>query len=303
MLAGRRRVDELLRECVAAVQDARQEGSGRVAMFQSLGARSHTAGGLVGRLRQGLRDGEVRVFYQPVVDLGTRDVVGVEALVRWEHPEYGLLTAEEFIEAAETDDLIHDLGAFVLSEACRQVARWPGPPLDLAVNVSARQLSERSLARTVQECLDASGLAPERLVLEITETALMQDLATALDVLAECRDSGVRVSLDDFGTGFAGFGYLRELPVDEVKIDRSFVTGLTANTFDTAIVTGIVEMARGLGLQTTGEGVETPRQAHVLTALGCDRAQGHLWSPAAPGSGRVPVVAGHPVPPRQRSSL
>jgi len=302
MLAGRRRVDELLRECVAAVHQAKQAGSGRVVMFQSLGAQSSAAGGLVPPLRQGLADGEVRVFYQPVVDLGSRAVVGVEALVRWAHPELGLLPAEDFIEAAESDDLIHDLGAFVLSEACHQVASWPGPAHDLAVNVSARQLCERSLARTVQDCLSSSRLAAGRLVLEITETALMQDLATALDVLAECRAQGVRISLDDFGTGFAGFGYLRELPVDEVKIDRSFVTGLTASTFDRAIVTGIVQMARGLGLRTTGEGVETPRQAHTLTELGCDRAQGHLWSRAVAGAGHAPPVAGDEVAPLRRVS-
>lgn len=302
MLAGRRRADELVRECVSAVHDAKQGGPGRVAMFQGLGAQVSSSGGLVARVRQGLGAGELRVHYQPVVDLASRTVVGVEALVRWEHPENGLLSAEEFIEAAEHDDLIHDLGAFVLAEACHEVARWPGPELDLAVNVSARQLAERSLGQTVLDSLRGSGLAADRLVLEITETALMQDLATAYDVLEQCREQGVRVSLDDFGTGFTGFGYLRELPVDEVKIDRSFVSGLSAGSFDTAIVSGIVEMARGLGLQTTGEGVETPRQARTLLELGCDRGQGHLWSPAVPAAGRAPGTDGHDVTPLRRTS-
>ena len=292
LLAGRRRSHELLRECVAAVFDAKVAGRGRVMLFDSIGTDSFPAGGLVKRLRQGLINGEVLVYYQPIIDLGTRHVVGVEALVRWDHVRYGLLSAARFIEAAEADDLIHDLGAYVLRQACQQVSRWQDSDLHLSVNVSARQLSDPGLADTVRQSLADSGLAPHRLILEITETALMQDLSTALEVLVACRGQGVRISLDDFGTGFAGFGYLRELPVDEVKIDRSFIDGLSTNGSGAAIVTGIVQMARGLGLQTTGEGVETSRQARILTELGCDRAQGFLWSPAVPATDRAPDFDG-----------
>ena len=282
LLAGRHRAHELLREAVAATYDAKRSGFGRYAMFDLLGTHGQDGEGLLGRLSRALAQDELTVHYQPIVALDDRRMVGVEALARWQHPRQGLLAANLFLDVAESSDLIHDIGAFVLREACQQVVRWPDQTGTLAVNISARQLADSALLGVITGALGASGLAPHRLVLEITETALLQDLATALEVLAGCRERGIRISIDDFGTGFAGFGYLRDLPVDEIKIDRSFVAGLGGQGFDAAIVGGIIHMARGLELRTTGEGVETEVQAQVLADLGCDQAQGFLWSPAVP---------------------
>lgn len=290
LLAGRHRAHELLREAVAATYDAKRAGFGRYALFDLLGTHGEGGEGLLGRLAQALAQDELAVHYQPIVALGSRQMVGVEALVRWRHPRQGLLAASLFLDVAESSDLIHDIGAYVLRQACRQVVRWPDPTSVLAVNISARQLADSGLLGVIESALASSGLAPDRLVLEITETALLQDLATALEVLAGCRERGIRISIDDFGTGFAGFGYLRDLPVDEIKIDRSFVAGLGGQGFDAAIVGGIVHMARGLELRTTGEGVETEAQAQVLADLGCDQAQGFLWSPAVPDGPGPPVL-------------
>ena len=291
LLAGRHRAHELLREAVAATYDAKRSGFGRYAMFDLLDTHREGGDGLLGRLAQALAQDELTVHYQPIVALQDRRMVGVEALARWQHPRQGLLAASLFLDVAESSDLIHDIGAFILREACRQVVRWPDQGSTLAVNISARQLADRGLLGVIEGALAGSGLAPHRLVLEITETALLQDLTTALEVLAGCRERGIRISIDDFGTGFAGFGYLRDLPVDEIKIDRSFVAGLGGHGFDAAIVGGIIHMARGLELRTTGEGVETEVQAQILAGLGCDQAQGFLWSPAVPDRPGPPVLS------------
>jgi len=290
LLAGRHRAHELLREADTAMYAAKAAGAGRYALFQGVGVDAQQPGGLVGRLRQALSDGELRVHFQPVVDLTSRSLYGVEALLRWQHPQRGLLVAEEFIDAAESSDLINDIGAFVLERACHQVGQWPGTELSVSVNVAARQLRDASLCDTVGRALAASGVGPQQLVLEITETGLLQDLATALEVLGTCRDLGIRVSIDDFGTGFAGFGYLRDLAVDEIKIDKSFVAGLGIEGSDTAIVGSILHLAHGLGLATTAEGVETIDQARRLQELGCDLGQGFYWSRAVVGRSRPPTV-------------
>ena len=283
LLAGRRRAHEVIREAVTAAEQARRAGPGRHALFAELGTDVGAPDSPLHQLASALATDALRVHYQPVVELAGRTTVGVEGLLRWQHPSRGLLTAQAFLEPAEDSDLIHDIGAFVLREACRQVAGWPGEHLSLAVNISARQLSDPGLVAVVQDALGRAGLAPERLVLEITETALLQDLGVAVNVLGACRRLGVRVSIDDFGTGFAGFGYLRDLPVDEIKIDRSFVSGLHRDGFDAAVVGGIVHLAHRLGLRTVGEGIETEEQALLLATLGCDLGQGYLWSPAVPG--------------------
>ena len=284
LLAGRRRAHELIREAVTAAEHARRAGPGRHAVFAGTGADHGAPDSLLHQLAHALATDALRVHYQPIVELAGRATVGVEALVRWQHPTRGLLTAQAFLEPAEDSDLIHDIGAFVLKEACHQVARWPGGHLSVAVNISARQLSDPGLVDVIQDALGRAALAPQRLVLEITETALLQDLGMAVDTLAACRRLGVRVSIDDFGTGFAGFGYLRDLPLDEIKIDRSFVSGLGGGGFDAAVVGGIIDLAHRLGLRTVGEGIETAEQARLLTALGCDLGQGYLWSPAVPGA-------------------
>ena len=237
-----------------------------------------------------VREGKLGYNVKIILEMGEED--GSPGLNEVCAANSELLAADLFLDAAENSDLIHDIGAFVLRRACQQVAGWPGDTGSLAVNISARQLADSALAEVIHRALAQSGLAPERLILEITETALMQDLATAFEMLAACRSSGIRVAIDDFGTGFAGFGYLRDLPVDEIKIDRSFVSGLGGEGFDVAIVGGIIHMAKGLGLRTTGEGVETNGQATILSDLGCDHAQGYLWSPAVPGGHGPPTWPG-----------
>ena len=288
LLVGRRRGPELLAEATTAMQTAHRAGPGRCARFGEL-LHPQEDHAQLQRLAQALREDELVVHYQPVLTLADRRVVAVEALVRWQHPEHGLLPAGAFLEAAEQTDLINDLGEFVLRRACTQVAAWAGPPLTLAVNISGRQLADSGLADTIDRILAETGLAPGRLVLEITETAVLQDLSTARQTLARCRARGIRVSIDDFGTGFAGYQYLRELPVDEIKIDRSFTAGLAADGLDAAIVSGIIHLAHRLGVRTTAEGIETEEQARLLTELGCDQGQGFLWSGAQPG-GMPPVL-------------
>ena len=295
LLAGRRRGHELLAEATAAMQEAQASGPGRCAQFGELLA-PQAGDGQVHRLAQALRDGELVVHYQPVLHLIKRRVVAVEALLRWRHPEHGLLAAGAFLEQAEQSDLINDIGAYVLRQACAQVAAWPGEALTLAVNISARQLADRGLADQIDQVLAQTGLPPGRLVLEITETAVLQDLSAARATLARCRDRGIRVSIDDFGTGFAGYQYLRELPVDEIKVDRSFTAGLAAEGLDAAIVSGIIHLAHKLGVRTTAEGIETEEQARLLTELGCDQGQGYLWSAAQPGEQRPTLVGAVPVP-------
>ena len=282
LLAGRRRGHEVLAEATTALHTAYQAGPGRCAAYGEL-LQPQEGHGQRLRLAQALRDGELVVHYQPVVTLADRRVVAVEALLRWQHPEHGLLPAGEFLQTAEQSDLINAIGAFVLRRACTEVAAWTGAPLLLAVNVSGRQLADSGLAHTIDRALADSGLAPGRLVLEITETAVLQDLSTARRTLAHCRARGIAVSIDDFGTGFAGYQYLRELPVDEIKIDRTFTAGLAEDALDAAIVSGIIHLAHRLGVRTTAEGIETEQQARLLTDLGCDQGQGFLWSGAQPG--------------------
>ena len=301
LLAGRRRSHELLDEATAAMQVARSAGPGNSVLFDDRSQLLPSGDGRKHRLARALDDGELTVHYQPVIDLVSRQVVGVEALLRWEHPDQGLLSAGAFLEAAEQTDLINDIGAFVLHRACRQVASWPGEPLALAVNVSGRQLADSALAAVIDSALAVSGLPPSRLILEITETALLHDLSTARRTLVHCRAQGIRVSIDDFGTGFAGYHYLRDLPVDEIKIDQSFTAGLTEDGFAAAIVSGITHMAHKLALKVTAEGIESEQQAVILTSLGCDRGQGFLWSAAQPGHAAPLIPA--PLIPVQRSPL
>ena len=284
MVGGRRRAHELLDEATVALAQGGGAGTGLVAVFGVAPTSSHPSGeGQLIRLTRGLAAGELHMHYQPVVTLADQQITGVEALLRWEHPDRGLLTAGAFLHTAEDHDLINDIGAFALSRACAQTASWAGSTLEVSVNISARQLADPHLADMVARALDTAALDPTRLILEITETALLRDLPQAQRTLAACRARGVRVSIDDFGTGFAGYGYLRDLPVDEIKIDKSFTDGLLTDAFSLAIVGGIIYLAHLLGLRTTAEGIETQQQAALLGDLGCDKGQGFLWSAAQPG--------------------
>ncbi len=253
---------------------------------------------LVGQLRAAIAHGQMRVHYQPRLVLGTGEVHGAEALVRWQHPERGLLPPSEFIDVAEQTGLIRDLGWQVLHLAVAQAVRWgfdrPGrPPRVMAVNLSIRQLADPELVDRVRDALARHGLAARCLVLEITETALMADADGALTTLTALRELGVGLSIDDFGTGYSSFTYLKRFPADELKIDRSFVAGLGSDLADTAIVSSCVRLAHAVGVRAVAEGVETPAQREALVELGCDLGQGHLLGRPAPAE-HLPRMAPGP---------
>jgi EAL domain-containing protein (putative c-di-GMP-specific phosphodiesterase class I) len=237
-----------------------------------------------------LNRGEFVVWYQPIVDLTTRAVVGAEALVRWNHPTKGLIAPGDFIERAEQSGTIVPLGAHVLDTACRQLALWRESVLvgrdsfKLAVNISALQLSTQDMVGHLQELLGETGVPADWLNLEITETAAIADLETTASKVAEVRAIGVQIAIDDFGTGHNSLAHLHRLPVDVVKIDRSFVADPNRgqNSFDMAAA--VIALARALGMRTVAEGVETPAQAAKLAELGADLAQGYLYGRPQPAS-------------------
>ncbi len=232
-------------------------------------------------LRRGIAANQLRLHYQPIMNLATGRPVGVEALIRWQHPVRGLLGPLEFVELAEHTDLILPLGAWVLHEACRVAVRLQNRsagPFTVAVNLSARQLSDRGLVPTVRAALDAHGCTADRLVFEVTETAPVTDMAAAVDSMRELRELGAGVAIDDFGTGYAPLLYLKQLSANDLKIDRSFVDGLGGGSYDTAMVASIISLAHSLNVRCVAEGVETVEQLQLLKQLGCDFAQGYLFS-------------------------
>ena len=237
---------------------------------------------LVGALRTAIEERDLTLLYQPKVELTGRRVVGAEALLRWHHPEHGSVPPDEFIPIAESTALIQPLARFVLETALEQARRWQesGISLGLAVNLSVRNLLEPTLVGRVAELVARAGVAPNTLTLEITESGVMTDPEAAIAVLWGLRRIGVRLSVDDFGTGYSSLAYLKRLPVDEVKLDKSFVLNMTGDADDAAIVRSTIELAHNLGLQLVAEGVENQRTLELLTTLGCDLAQGyHLARP------------------------
>jgi diguanylate cyclase (GGDEF)-like protein len=234
-------------------------------------------------LAAAIRAGEMRTFYQPLIDMRTGRPIGAEALVRWEHPVDGLRSPDQFIGLAEESGLITEIGALVLNDACHQAARWVAQTPDhtdllVTVNLSARQVGDEQIVEQVTAALDASGLEPHRLVLEITETVLMHDRDAAAATLWLLKGLGVRIAIDDFGTGYSSLAYLRRFPIDMLKVAREFVDGLGRDAHDDVITHAIVELANTLGLLTVAEGIETEQQSETLAALGCDIAQGYLFS-------------------------
>jgi diguanylate cyclase (GGDEF)-like protein/PAS domain S-box-containing protein len=280
------RPDQIVRDADSAMYRAKELGRNRYEVFDApLRARAMRRLELELALRRAVDRDELRVFYQPEIDLTTGTVVGCEALVRWARPDHGLVLPGEFIPLAEETGVIDDIGAWVLREACRTAVSWPRngrEPTRVRVNLAPRQLARSDLVAEVELVLTETGLTPDALCLEITETALVDETGHARDVLERLAMLGVRIAIDDFGTGWSSLGYLKRLPVDELKIDRSFVDGLGSDAEDTAIVTAVVNMAQALGLAVVAEGVETETQRDELVRLGCRLAQGYLFGRPEP---------------------
>jgi diguanylate cyclase (GGDEF)-like protein/PAS domain S-box-containing protein len=299
LAGGNDDADELLRNADLAMYRAKALGKGRCELFEpDMHAAALERMAIEGDLRHAVVRGELRLHYQPVVELATGRIVGVEALLRWQHPTRGLVSPLDFIHVAEESGLIVPVGRWVLSEACRQVARWQrdtGLPLRLSVNLSARQLQAPRLAEMVAKTLRSTGVRPTDLILEITESMLVDDAERTIAKLHLLRELGVRLAVDDFGTGYSSLNYLRRLPVDVLKIDRSFVQGIGTEAELTSLTGAIVGIGRDLGLDTVAEGIEEVGQLEALRGMGCALGQGYLFARPLPpdelaallGPGRV----------------
>jgi diguanylate cyclase (GGDEF)-like protein/PAS domain S-box-containing protein len=306
--------EALLRDADAALYQAKQRGRARFELFNDARRREAQARRVLeSELERALDKGELRVWLQPEFELPGGALLGYEALVRWEHPERGLLAPAEFVPHAERSGLIDRLGTWVLEEACRVAQRWlaaresgagsgngsvaaafsqceavtTGPMV--SVNLSVRQLSDPLLPNRVAAALEGSGLSAGELCLELTESALMDDADLSLAVLRELKKLGVRLAIDDFGTGYSSLAYLRRFPIDAVKIDRSFVSGLGSRSEDGAIVTAVLGLTRALGLMAIAEGVEEEGQRDELVRLGCGAAQGYLFARPRPADEVVDI--------------
>ena len=286
---GRDRPADLLRDADLALYRAKTDGKARSALFEpGLETAAVRRLDLVNDLRHAIDAGEFRLFYQPIVQLVSGEPVGWEALVRWLHPQRGLVLPSEFIPVAEETGLIVRLGQWVLEEACRQSQRWqphPGSrPLMMNVNLSGRQFQQPSLVDGVKRALDLAGVDPRSLKLEITESVVMQDVDAASATLGALAALGVGVAIDDFGTGYSSLAYLKRFPIQTLKIDRSFVNGIVEDLQDAAIVHSVVALATTLNLTVVAEGVETLSQQRRLIELGCDLGQGYLFGRPAPAA-------------------
>ena len=290
----------LLRSADAAMYLAKDRGKARAAMYEdhlhtSVFERLEMKADLV----RAIDDGQLRCYYQPIVSLETGQITGLEALVRWQHPQRGLLAPDAFIALAEDTGLIVPLGLWVLREACQQLRRWqlqvsPSASLTMSVNLSVRQLGNESIVTDVREAITDSNIDPTTLTLEITESTLMHDTPVNRERLHDLRALGLSLAVDDFGTGYSSLQYVQRFPVDIIKIDRSFVTGLGVNLGDGAVVQSMIELAQRLGVHTVAEGIDRPEQVKLLQSLGADLAQGFLFSEPVPAAAIDALLAASP---------
>ena len=290
--------EELLRNADVAMYRAKKEGKGRYALFEEeMRVRILDRLRLADELGRAIRREEFALRYQPKVSLPTGEIVGFEALVRWRHPERGLLPPSAFVPLTEETGLIVPIGLWVLGEACRWAREWRelrpgGPPLVMCVNLSARQLRDPGLVPDVARVLEETGLDPAALGLEVTESVLVGETGAAVGVLDGLKGLGLNLIVDDFGTGYSSLSYLKRLPVDFLKIDRSFVAGIGKDAKDEAIVSSVVGLASNLGMAAIAEGVETAGQAARLHELGCGLAQGFYFSGPLPADAARGLLAG-----------
>jgi predicted signal transduction protein with EAL and GGDEF domain len=274
--------DDLLSNADAAMYAAKTRGKNQFRVFRpSMHVAARRRFELRGELQRAVERSEFVVYYQPIVELGTGRISGLEALVRWDHPELGIVPPSEFMPIAEESGLIVPIGTGVMREAASWLQEMNGvaAPLTLAVNLSPRQLVEPDILESIESVLEDSALEPERLVVDITESVLLSEAEAVVPLLADLRTRGVRVAVDDFGTGYSSLSYLRRLPIDLLKIDRAFVSGMTEAVEDVVVAEAVVKLAGALGFSTIAEGIETPEQARELQALGSTFGQGYLYGP------------------------
>lgn len=288
----------ILRNAGAALYRAKQQGGNNYQFYAAdMNAQAVKRLALESSLRRAIENQEFVTYYQPVVNLTSSEVLGSEALVRWAHPEFGILPPAKFIGLAEDTGLITEIGDFVLREACRQAREWQDEGLGrlrIAVNISARHFQQAGFVERIMEILLETRLDPGCLDLELTETSIMDNAQKAAAVLSDIRGLGVRVSIDDFGTGYSSLSYLKTLPIDNLKLDQSFVKGATTDPDDAALVMAIVTLAHNLRLNVIAEGVETEDQLAFLRLLRCDEGQGYLFGRPVPATTFRSLLAADP---------
>lgn len=272
---------QLIRNAEVAMNRAKDKGRDGYQFYtEGMNEQAATRVSLEAAMRRGLENDEFQVYYQPKYGLAEGRIVGMEALVRWRHPERGMVSPVQFIPLAEESGLIVELGEWILRESCRQLRQWQaeGHDLTVAVNLSARQFKQPNLMIVLEDILKGAGLAPSKLELEVTESAMMADVDKAIATLQHMRDLGLGVAMDDFGTGYSSLSYLKRFPISKLKIDQSFVREMHNNPADVAIVDAVLTLSRSLGIKVVAEGVEDARHVEMLRARGCDEYQGYYFS-------------------------